>query len=595
MKTWIRIIISQLRFRKVRSRFLVAMIILSVPPLFVLGYISYNIAKDTLMHNHVQTNEDHLETSSEVADLLFRNIINLNRLILANSEIRKDLRSSGTDHSLEQNEVGVRTANRLQKLISDNLLDTQHIDSICLFDLNFRSLCFGRSDNAGIYERADKRTEIERTDWYQRTIEAKGRVVFFGYNVLEESHQSRAFSSVKLLRDPTNYSGQPIGLLVVNIKKSMFEKVFNESDNSGFMVIDSSQEEMNIVYDKRPSFSQTLPEVNLASTLQNLQEEGYLISRYTNQTTKWTFVHLIKVKELLKQSNKIGTATGFIASSIALIALIISYIISGTITRPLLQIKKMMVDWTKGTRSFVETFDEDEVGAIGETFKRITVENKELNERLIHSQLKEREAELRALQAQIKPHFLYNTLDSIYWMATLQNNKDVAQMAVSLSESFKLSLNKGKETIPVFKELKHIEHYMTIQNIRYNNRFQYIEEVDPSLMAMEILKLLLQPLVENAIYHGLEPKVGEGIIWLKGRIESGYIIFTVEDNGVGIEDIEVTEQGYGLQNVRDRLRLYYGPTSSLVISSEVNQGTRIEMRFQQMKEERDTRAESSRI
>ncbi len=121
-----------------------------------------------------------------------------------------------------------------------------------------------------------------------------------------------------------------------------------------------------------------------------------------------------------------------------------------------------------------ESFEEDEVGVIGETFKRITSENVQLNERLIHSQLKEREAELRTLQAQIKPHFLYNTLDSIYWMAVIQNNEDIAKMAVSLSESFKLSLNKGKETIPVFKELQHIEHYMTIQNLRYNERFQYI-------------------------------------------------------------------------------------------------------------------------
>lgn len=209
----------------------------------------------------------------------------------------------------------------------------------------------------------------------------------------------------------------------------------------------------------------------------------------------------------------------------------------------------------------------------------MTKENQKLNEQLIRLQLKEREAELRALQAQIKPHFLYNTLDSIYWMAVLQNNHDIAKMAISLSESFKLSLNNGKEFIPVAKELEHIQHYMTIQNMRHNNRFQYIQKVDPALMDKEILKLLLQPLVENAIYHGLEPKVGKGTVRLTGKIESGFITFTIEDDGVGMEDLEAIEKGYGLRNVRERLSLYYGVDSRFTISSEVNRGTRVEIRF----------------
>ncbi len=589
MKSWISKFLSQFRFRKVRSRFLVAMIALSLPPLFILGYISFNIAKETLMETNTQTNEDHLRTSSEVADLLFRNIINLNRLIVVNSEIRKDLRESEIIDSLEQKDMSERTANRLQKLINNNLLDTRFVNSICLFDLNFQTFCFGRSDDAGIYEKSDKSAAIQQSEWYQRTFNAQGRVVFFGYNVLGDSPNS--FSTVKLFRDSDSPTGEPIGLLIVNVSKSIFGSIFNESGNyDGFMALDSSQDGINIVYPQRSSTIQIPVGGNLEAAFNQLRQEGYLLSKYRNQTTNWTFVHLIKVQELLKQSNKIGSVTAVIASTIALVALIISYFISGSITRPLLQIKKMMVDWTKGRRDFTESFKKDEVGAIGETFKRMASENQELNEKLVRSVLKEREAELRALQAQIKPHFLYNTLDSIYWMATLEKNHEVAQMAISLSESFKLSLNKGKETIAVFKELKHVEHYMTIQNIRYHNRFQYYEEVDASIMGMEILKLLLQPLVENAIYHGLEPKVGEGFIRLTGNRDGDFLLFVVEDNGVGIEDLQVTEQGYGLRNVRERLMLYYGPSSSFVILSEANRGTKIEIRFKPFHEKEDTDA-----
>ncbi|MGO4376440.1 sensor histidine kinase, partial [Paenibacillus sp. MCAF20] len=144
-------------------------------------------------------------------------------------------------------------------------------------------------------------------------------------------------------------------------------------------------------------------------------DQGYLSVNYENETTGWIFIHVIAMQDLLKESNKIGWATALIASVIGFIALVISFIISGSITKPLLQLKKMMVKWTTGTRDFDETFEEDEVGAIGESFKRMSSVNEELSERLLHSELKERDAELRALQAQIKPHFLYNTLDSIYW------------------------------------------------------------------------------------------------------------------------------------------------------------------------------------
>ena len=224
-----------------------------------------------------------------------------------------------------------------------------------------------------------------------------------------------------------------------------------------------------------------------------------------------------------------------------------------------------------------EVKKKDEITVIGETFKRAMTENKELNEQLVRSQLKERESELKVLQAQIKPHFLYNTLDSIYWMAVLEGNENIAKMASSLAETFKLSLSKGKDSIPISEELSHIQHYMTIQNIRYQDKFKYIQQVDESLMDKHMLKLLLQPLVENAVYHGLELKVGPGTIWLTGKREGNEIVFTVEDDGVGIADMEETKKGFGLQNVSDRLSLFYGALSSLTITS--NKGTKVEIRF----------------
>jgi len=366
----------------------------------------------------------------------------------------------------------------------------------------------------------------------------------------------------------------------------MFSRVLNDESNSVMAVIDSSKNGVTTVFNNTTTLNKefSLGKSSL-SMFRILEQNGYLISSYTNNTTGWTFANITKEKELLKQSNKIGIITITISTIIALIALLISYILSGTVARPWVQLKKMTVDWAKGLWGSGENNESDTIGVIGETFQRITVENKVLNERLVHSQLKEREAELRALQAQIKPHFLYNTLDSIYWMAILQNNKDIAEITIALSQSFKLSLNNGEDMIPISKELEHIHHYMTIQNFRYPNRFQYIEDVDSALLDKRILKLLLQPFIENAIYHGLEPKVGEGTIKLTGRISGGWITFIIRDNGVGIEDLEKTKSGYGLKNVHERIKLFYGQDSTLCITSKINEGTCIEISFRDVAKE----------
>ncbi|TLS48772.1 sensor histidine kinase [Paenibacillus antri] len=568
------------RIRRLRTRFLVAMIALSVPPLAVLGYVSYNIAKDTMMESNARTNEDHLRTSSEVADLLFRNVSNLSRAVVLDEDIRSDLMYSLGRTEQERSVLRMRLQSQMQRLINSNFLDSSFVESICLYNLNYDAFCLGRTDDAGIYEGAGKQDAIRNEAWHRTATEAQGRVVFFSDNVLGDS--SKSFSTVKLFRDAASIKGEPVGMLVINISKGIFGKIFTGTEQYGgrFLALDVDGESAKVVY---PMESEGLPIAEGGepeSIVERLREEGYLVSQFRNGTTRWTFLHIVEIKELLKQSNQIGTFTALIAASIAFVAIAFSFFLSGSITRPLLRLKKMMLDWTKGARDFQETFAQDEVGAIGESFKKMALENAELSEQLIRSVLKEREAELRALQAQIKPHFLYNTLDSIYWMATLQKNEDIAQMAVSLSESFKLSLNKGKETIPVFKELKHVEHYLTIQNIRFNKRFTYVQDVDESILGMEMLKLLLQPLVENAIYHGLEPKVGEGTIRVTGKREDDFIVFAVEDDGVGIRDMAATAQGYGLSNVRERLALYYGPTSALRITSGVGVGTRVELRFQ---------------
>ncbi|MEH6904874.1 sensor histidine kinase [Neobacillus drentensis] len=587
MKRVFRRVKNHFRSDKIRYKYFLIMLCLSIFPLLLLGFISFNIAKNTLVQNQVETTGNNLRTSSEVADLLFRNIINMERVISWSNSVREELVDSAAFSEVGKNVIDENTTKRMQDLISSYFIDTEDIDSVCLFDVHFRPVCFGNHNSIGSYDTNNWYGEILQSDWYEKSVKAQGRPIFFSYNVLVKKEDNTTFSSVKLLRDPQNvFNPKQIGLLVVNIKKSMFSRVLNDESNSVMAVIDSSKNGVTTVFNNTTTLNKefSLGKSSL-SMFRILEQNGYLISSYTNNTTGWTFANITKEKELLKQSNKIGIITITISTIIALIALLISYILSGTVARPWVQLKKMTVDWAKGLWGSGENNESDTIGVIGETFQRITVENKVLNERLVHSQLKEREAELRALQAQIKPHFLYNTLDSIYWMAILQNNKDIAEITIALSQSFKLSLNNGEDMIPISKELEHIHHYMTIQNFRYPNRFQYIEDVDSALLDIRILKLLLQPFIENAIYHGLEPKVGEGTIKLTGSISGGWITFIIRDNGVGIEDLEKTKSGYGLKNVHERIKLFYGQDSTLCITSKINEGTCIEISFRDVAKE----------
>ncbi|MFC6604272.1 sensor histidine kinase [Ectobacillus funiculus] len=173
--------------------------------------------------------------------------------------------------------------------------------------------------------------------------------------------------------------------------------------------------------------------------------------------------------------------------------------------------------------------------------------------------------------------FLYNTLNSIFWMAEKAKVKPIAKMAVSLSKLFQLTLNNGKHITSVRNEIEQVNSYLQIQNIRFDNKIEYLIDVDPSILDEKIIKLLLQPIVENAVQHGLEQQKDQGKIIIKGVKKEGMMVFEVTDNGVGFnsEEVFLKNQGYALKNINERIKLYYGPEFGLSITSKSNIGTKV--------------------
>lgn len=271
-------------------------------------------------------------------------------------------------------------------------------------------------------------------------------------------------------------------------------------------------------------------------------------------------------------------------------SVVAAWSLSRSIYTPIKKLHDVTTTITKNDLQTLVTNDNvDEIAELGMSFNIMIGKIKELLDSKIKEQEDLKKAELRALQAQINPHFLYNTLDTIIWMAESKNTDQVVTMVSALSDFFRISLSKGMDWITVGEEVERVRNYLTIQKMRYHDILDFRIQVDENVTENTILKLLLQPLVENALYHGIKNKRQKGMINLRARRKGeSEVIFEVEDNGIGFkpekliklraelqedsDDIKL-ESGFGLGNVNKRIRLYYGKQYGLSVQSEYGVGT----------------------
>ncbi|MCL6558979.1 MAG: sensor histidine kinase [Firmicutes bacterium] len=266
---------------------------------------------------------------------------------------------------------------------------------------------------------------------------------------------------------------------------------------------------------------------------------------------------------------------------------IASVFISAKVSRPIKMLEKQMKRVEKGEFDInIEVRGEDEVKQLSRTFNLMVARIRQLMNQIIEEQEAKRKSELKALQAQINPHFLYNTLDSIVWMNENRKYEGVTTMVAALAKFFRISISRGSDIITVQDELEHANSYLIIQKIRYKDKFDFIIEAQPEVLSCKTLKLILQPIIENAIYHGIERIHDKGIIKVTASIKGERVLLQVIDNGYGIKP-EVLEgilkkesrndvgSGVGLKNVHERIQLYFGEQYGLEIESELDVGTTV--------------------
>ncbi|WP_026561030.1 sensor histidine kinase [Bacillus sp. J37] len=392
-------------------------------------------------------------------------------------------------------------------------------------------------------------------------------------------------------------SEEVIGFIDIVIKASVFKDILHDASLSNSSTVQIQSESGTILF-SYPQFSKTSPFLDRKSIEEN--SSGYFTKGSTffvydtSELTGWKFIRYTPLTEITKEANEIRSLIVLTVGSILIFTIGLYIFITSRLILPLRLLKRKMKQASQGDLEVkFENKGTDEISELGENFNSMLIKIKDLLTKSVNEQKQLKKAELRTMQAQINPHFLYNSLETIIWMAEARKTGQVIEITKALSHFFRISLSKGKDVIPLEDEINHIRNYLTIQKMRYQDILDVTFHLNEDILEYEIIKLTLQPIVENAIYHGIKNKRGKGFVRIKGDFTpEGYISIDVIDNGIGMKEdkleeirsqlsqgvpFEKEQGGFGMVNVHQRIHLHYGEPFGLTINSWYGSGTRVSL------------------
>ena len=389
------------------------------------------------------------------------------------------------------------------------------------------------------------------------------------------------------------------GIVLFNLRDDFFEQVLNKSliGKNGYLTLispDGKYESKDVKeeykLDQKTLHSlQRMKKESGQFSYESAAGEEMIVIYDTIQANKWKLAAIVPENEILNKVNYIKHVTVFFIIMMIVSAIFITNIVGKYISKPFEKMAEQMRTMNNQSLDFYdETSGPEEMKILHNGFKELFFRIQILMDQIRLDQEEKRQLEFAIMHAQINPHFLYNTLYSIKGLCDMGLNKDASQMVSALSSFFRIGISKGKEIISIKDEIEHIEHYLFIQEMRYGDDFTYEINIEQEILSYNIIKLSLQPLIENAIYHGVKQKRGLGKISIRGFEKEGSIHLEVADNGNGIEQdklIEIKRElgesfqekrgfiGIGLKSVNERINIHFGKEYGLVISSKPGQGT----------------------
>lgn len=416
---------------------------------------------------------------------------------------------------------------------------------------------------------------LENDPWFKKALSAGSAVNWSVRNTSDESNSFIVAS--KVLTDVTN--GAPTAILrayidirdftgvIENISIMDTGKIFLCSSNE---LIDYSSSELGMALaNNHTLFNDMLTSTSTETRSIKLSGNSYIISSHPISDTGIFLVSAAKIKEF--RSNRLFPAIIATALLLVLVAFIFVWFVAHSITKPLSVLANTLRRYDPNSAVVTEVTSNDEIGVLQMHFNNMHLKIKKLIGDIKNEMFVRKRAELKALQAQITPHFLYNTLNSICILAKKYNASDIQQMIVALSRFFMISLSNGAEVITIEQELQHVNSYIYIQKIRYDNSFEFRTDIDQTLLNNLICKLTIQPLIENCLNHAFVDMDKTGVITLSIKRSGSETVIRVSDNGTAITDIDELNrfvkqdfdlnepiEKYGIHNINQRIKLYFG-------------------------------------
>ncbi|NLY91890.1 MAG: sensor histidine kinase [Firmicutes bacterium] len=426
----------------------------------------------------------------------------------------------------------------------------------------------------------------------------KNRFIIYPNNQLNNFDNKIAFCLARAIRDLHDH---PIGYVILEVSKEKLigiTHMVNTIYNMNFILLDADYCTLYNLF--KPEIEKSILDAALKERIMG-QNSGVFLESIDNKWMTVAFCHseytnltaigTVPIDSIVKNANIIKKVTLWACLVCLLFCSLLAFYMARSVSQPIYEIVNCMRQVEAGNlETRVEFTSSDEIGLMGQSFNKMVTQLKSLIHSITEKQERLKQAEIKALQAQINPHFLYNTLDTIKWLAKLKWYEELKVIVTELGKLLRNSISSNKEFITVRECMEFINNYLKIQKIRYGDRLRITFNINPVILDYHIPKLLLQPIVENAIIHGLENKIGVGNLEINGRQEDGELVFEVIDDGLGMEPGKVallnakinwssTSDCIGLQNVNRRIQLYYGPDYGLHLESQPGKGTKATLRF----------------
>lgn len=474
---------------------------------------------------------------------------------------------------------------------------------ITMKDRAFSVYIYNLNGGKDLYISTDKRVDYtynpQNEPWYQEFLRSEDVTTDIPTQLDRQTKQGEnnwAILNLRKIFDMEN--GKLLGIMVISIDIDFINKLnerLQESNRSSFTIVNANDD---VIFNSNykmigKSFNAVLPidspKKHTVSDRQVVTSGGkdYILIRAPFEGHNWTTYLYMPVKDLAVEGNILKRNLIDVVIILLFFAFISSFYFSNLITRPIKRLMKNMTLVEQGKfDNLPDVNSNDEIGLLSARFEQMSAELKLLVERIYQEQEEKTEAEIRALQAQINPHFLYNTLNSLKWIASMQRSDKIVEMTEALIAILRYSTKNENRLVPIREEIENIQHYFTIQKVRYFNKIAVSYHIDESLLDCCILKLSVQPIVENAIFHGIADLEEEGLITISvARSGVQDIAITVQDNGKGMDEetqsrlrkqmlgLEEGSVGIGVKNVHDRIRRVFGPGYGLSFSSELGKGS----------------------